>query len=179
LVEGGCYSEWNYACGMGGAGGGAAIGGSGGISGEGGFGGAGAGGIAGAAGAAGFGGSGGCGEMGFDDDGDGYQNSVCGGDCDDADGNVYPWQQGFFTAPRVSGGYDYDCDGQVTLRWGELHNGCSVDPSYQGCVGSGWVSPDMNMAFLPGCGQPADYAFCEFTGTGCAISMHVVTQACN
>lgn len=150
------------------------VAGSGGFAGEAG---AGAGGVAGSAGFGGAG-SGGCGEMGFDDDADGYQNSVCGGDCDDSDANAYPWQQSFYSAARNSGGFDYDCDGQVTLRWGELHEGCSLDPAMQACVGSGWTSPDMNTAFLPGCGQSAAYAFCEFTGNDCAISMHAVTQAC-
>ncbi len=193
--DGTCTYYYDPYCGMGGSGGhgGAGEGGYGGYAGSAGFGGYGGageggyggvpvdGGIAGSggyAGSAGYGGSGGCGDMGPDADGDGYQDSICGADCDDTDANAYPYQWSFFVEARNSGGYDYDCDGEVTLRWGQLHSGCSLDSRSQACVGSGWTSEDAPTAFIPGCGQTATYAFCQFTGTGCAVSMHEVTQAC-
>lgn len=154
--DGGCVHEWASECG------GAGAGATGGIGGQGG----------------GSAGAGGCGDMGFDADGDGYQNSVCGGDCDDTDASAFPWQQSFFTEPRISGGFDFDCDGLVSLRWGETHRTCTVDPNGQSCLGSGWTAANMSASVLPGCGQSADFAFCQFTGTGCAVSMHIVTQAC-
>lgn len=189
-----CWFSWDPDCGMGGSGGYAGSAGYGGA-GSGGYGGAGSGGYGGYAGSAGIGGyggagsggyggfagsagTGGCGDMSEDSDGDGYPVSGCYTDCDDHDPNAFPYQWSFFSAPRASGGFDYDCDDSVTLRWGRMHTECAVDPSGQNCVGEGWTSEDSGVAFLPGCGQSSLYAFCQFTGSSCATSVHTVTQAC-
>ncbi|AKT37385.1 hypothetical protein [Chondromyces crocatus] len=107
--------------GMGGSGGG--LGGAGGIGGQGGLGGMG--------GDGGMGGVGGvapecdrdgdgvlslaCGGLDCDDDGDGHLVPYCpgfvGDDCDDADERVYGGATVWHVIPRLSGGFDYNCDG--------------------------------------------------------------------
>lgn len=50
-----------------------------------------------------------------------YNPSTVAADCDDADANVFPGQTRFFATPRKNGGgYDYDCDGAITPRYGSL-----------------------------------------------------------
>ena len=89
-----------------------------------------------------------------DVDGDGSlaKSAACGGDdCDDADEDAHPGQSDYFTSPRVSGGYDYDCDGKSEPEFsGELD--CSALLS--ACEGEGFSSP-------PACGGSGTWIRCE------------------
>jgi hypothetical protein len=180
IEDGICYWTYDPTCGGGATGGYGGTGGIGGIGGSAGFGGSGGyGAVGGSGGYGGVAGSGSCGD-GPDTDGDGYQASSpagCSIDCDDADAHAFPWQQSFFVTQRTSGGFDYDCDGSLTLRWGTTFNACSLDPSGQACVGAGWSTGDPGLP-VPSCGQTASYTFCVFTGTECVATVHDATQAC-
>lgn len=86
-----------------------------------------------------------------DGDGDGFGDPsdsvfVCsppadyirtGGDCDDSDPDAHPGQTMWFNVPRMSGGFDYDCDGSETLQRPDvgLCPDTSVDPPIPGTVG--------------------------------------------
>ncbi len=72
-----------------------------------------------AGGAGGLIGVGGCDTMGGCDlDCDGaLAEGPCGGDdCSDAESSVYPGQDGWFTAPRADGSFDYDCNGAEEME---------------------------------------------------------------
>ena len=78
-------------------------------------------------------------------------------DCDDGDGQAFPGQTMFFTSPRTSGGFDYDCDGAQTQQ----HTGTSSLSACSSCacpvgfccsgVCAGWLSA------VPGCGMTSTW----------------------
>lgn len=100
-----------------------------------------------------------------DQDGDGYLavGALCGGtDCCDTDKNVHPGQTSFFTTPGACGGFDYDCNGQITEEYGAA----SCSWSSFSCSGDGFAAP------VPGCGDFGTFTSCSipwydvFTCTG-------------
>ncbi len=92
-------------------------------------------------------------------------------DCDDTAAAVHPGQTAFFTAPRSTGGFDYDCDGQVERRYPYRADGlCDF-----ACADSFWVGAE------PACGQAGTARHCNYPSRsgGCAIgSVITVTQEC-
>jgi hypothetical protein len=92
-----------------------------------------------------------------------------GEDCDDANGNVHPGQTAWFTQPRVSGSFDYDCDGATENEYDYLTGSCD-----DACMTNLWLGA------APACGATgyADNCFvymgaCEHNGD------FSVTQACH
>lgn len=89
-----------------------------------------------------------------DQDGDGYLavGPQCGGtDCCDTDKNVHPGQTAFFTTPGACGGFDYDCNGQITEEYGAAS--CSWNTF--SCSGDGFAAP------VPGCGDFGTFTSCS------------------
>jgi hypothetical protein len=125
-----------------------------------------------------------------DEDGDGYDNAMCGGkDCCDHDANAHPGQTGWFAAQDNCKSFDYDCDGKeereypASLTCGYVWSlGCIPSCSGTSCVcggmacSTGYVGPD------PGCGVGAEYDQCQpanaFSCTPKAIAPMQV-QACH
>lgn len=91
-------------------------------------------------------------------------------DCSDSDANARPGQANFFTVPRrLTGGFDYNCNGVEEQRFTEPFGGCFF---IQGeCeMENGWTGP------VPACGQSGNYRSCTGTCGGSTVS--TVTQAC-
>jgi hypothetical protein len=113
----------------------------------------------------------------IDDDSDGYgvasspPLAPC-NDCDDTDPNAHPFQLGFFTTPRHSGGYDYDCDGREEEEF-----------AVQGlCIPSGPTTcshtPGWLLATPPACGLTGDF-IASCTSGSCAPFTVTYRQACH
>ena len=92
-----------------------------------------------------------------------------GGDCDDANVQVHPGQYEFFTEPYGVGSYDYNCDGNVELRYPDLH-GCTL---LDCVVGEGWST-----SAVPVCGDRAGWIHCEQWGPVCNYDPSMRTQGC-
>ncbi|MCB9506937.1 MAG: putative metal-binding motif-containing protein [Myxococcales bacterium] len=103
------------------------------------------------------------------------------GDCDDTDDRAFPGQTIAFETERNSGGFDFDCDGVVTLSWDNLSS-CTVQLPPCADLGEeatpvprrGWTSR------VPECGRAANYSqTCVDFGAGCVPGEIVVrTQTC-
>jgi hypothetical protein len=96
-------------------------------------------------------------------------------DCDDSDPNAHPGQTNYFTQPRKSGGYDYDCDGFESVEWDyPIDTGCSVDD----CEAVFWVHQE------PDCGAQGTVHSCYFPNypdeSVCSVrpGSSPMTQAC-
>jgi len=110
-----------------------------------------------------------------DDDGDGV--TICDGDCDDGDARVHPGQLEFFTTPRDSGGYDFDCDESTTLQY-PAQGSCGPISECDAIV-EGWTCDSLPLCgeecwWLKGCvlefmGEPhcSEYAPTERRTQGC------------
>lgn len=95
------------------------------------------------------------------------------GDCCDANASAHPGQADFFTA-AIAGcsGFDYDCDGSVTLQFQTSATGgsvCGGSPPLCTDLGTGWVGT------VPACGVTAPYRDCSPT---CTTQTIAVTQGC-
>ncbi len=113
----------------------------------------------------------------IDGDGDGHAASslgVCGDDCDDSDANVFKGQTSWFTSPRASGGYDYDCNGVEELQY-PSPGGC--DDSSGFCV----YTPGFKSAVAtPVCGASAGFVSgCDSLCTKIVSSSGTVVQGCH
>ena len=80
------------------------------------------------------------------------------GDCDDGDPRAHPFPSSspspFWTTPRASGGYDYDCvRGEERGLPGGSFGACRSD-LVGGCMGAGW------MGFTPDCGGSGTFVEC-------------------
>jgi hypothetical protein len=94
-----------------------------------------------------------------------------GTDCDDTDPRAFPGQTTFFETPRMSGGFDYDCNGVATPEI-RVRSVCGSGPMCM-LLQAGWVST------VPGCGMSATFTD-ECGGTGpCYQSMVERTQRCH
>jgi hypothetical protein len=78
-------------------------------------------------------------------------------DCDDGDDRARPGQTQYFEEQRESGGWDYDCDGEVGLEQPAVLYDCSA------CTGalSGWASEP-----VPACGETAELVSCLWAAAG-------------
>lgn len=84
-------------------------------------------------------------------------------DCDDFDALAFPGQSEFFTEARVSGGFDYDCDGEETPELDTTAGGdCYWD--WFTCEGSGWYGG------VPACGTEGIWHVCSASGIECRES---------
>ena len=102
--------------------------------------------------------------------GNGYSDKT--GDCVDSDFLVYPKQESWFSSPNSAGNYDYNCDGEESLRFvdvGSCRTGC-------GDANKGWDRAD-----APACGVSArwldDCDFKPFRG-GCVKETSIRRQEC-
>ena len=103
--------------------------------------------------AGGGGGRGGALDCDRDDDGHLATVTGCAGlDCDDADGDAHPGQQGFFETARASGGFDYDCNGRSEQQFSNTLD-CSL-LSLANCSGEGFSGS------LPACGATGTWIRC-------------------
>lgn len=114
----------------------------------------------------------------LDRDGDQFQTvgipgSECGAllDCDDLDPSAYPGQPDYFDVPRVSGGFDYDCDGTEAQLDTSEGSRCGWD--WWDCVGTGWT------AGVPACGQSGAYHVCRDQGGCNEVSAGITLMQCN
>jgi len=79
-------------------------------------------------------------------------------DCCEGDTNARPGQTGYFATPTKCGGYDYDCDGEVTEKWTEnavceeLHRTERCSDSTIVREGWAWASE------APACGETEQFA---------------------
>jgi hypothetical protein len=80
-----------------------------------------------------------------------------GPDCDDADPDAHPTQQAFFDNQRVSGGYDYDCNGQSEPQF-ERGLDCAL-LTVGTCSGEGFSGTP------PACGASGRWIRCVLTVT--------------
>ena len=93
-------------------------------------------------------------------------------DCDDGDGRAFPGQTQYFSTPRASGGFDFNCDG------GESLQNTRVDPQQCICNGDacslsrGWKST------VPNCGDSAEYAVGPVSPDACDINYVDTAQGC-
>ncbi len=114
----------------------------------------------------------------LDGDGDQFQTvgvpgSECGDllDCDDQDPLAYPGQPDYFDSPRLSGGYDYDCDGVETPVDTTEGRDCFWD--WFDCAGTGWTDG------VPGCGQAGRYHVCKSRNGRCREdAADILTMPC-
>jgi len=81
-------------------------------------------------------------------------------DCDDLDEDAHPGQTEWFTEPRVSGGFDYDCDG-VESPGLDTTGGSSCYWDWFTCRGDGWVDG------VPGCGVQGIWHTCHESNWDC------------
>ncbi|MDX2089141.1 MAG: putative metal-binding motif-containing protein [Kofleriaceae bacterium] len=87
------------------------------------------------------------------------------GDCDDANGDVYPGQTAYFAVPRSDGSYDYDCDGDERLLHAELAS----------CVEAfspGWLSA------VAACGEEGVWGGAAILVPACVITPSLAVQSC-
>jgi len=82
-----------------------------------------------------------------------------GTDCADDDARAFPGQKQFFATPRPDGSYDFDCDGQSSVRL-TLRAACEENPETKHCAASsGW---DVRASEkIPSCGEAAAWAWNE------------------
>lgn len=82
-----------------------------------------------------------------------------GTDCADDDPRAFPGQKQFFATARPDGSFDFDCDGQSSVRL-TLRASCDEKPETRHCAAtSGWdLRPSEK---LPDCGQAASWAWNE------------------
>ena len=80
-------------------------------------------------------------------------------DCADDDPRAFPGQKQFFSTPRPDGSFDFDCDGQSSVRL-TVRAFCEEKPENRGCSSaSGWdLKPSQR---IPNCGEAADWAWNE------------------
>ncbi len=115
----------------------------------------------------------------LDDDHDGYlvhgvPDADCEGplDCDDQDEDAHPGQTEWFTEPRVSGGFDYDCDGVETPGL-DTTGGSTCYWDWFTCRGDGWVNG------VPGCGVQGIWHTCHEDGWDCVEeSSQLLVMSC-
>jgi hypothetical protein len=115
-----------------------------------------------------------------DEDGDlvprvNVEGAACGEvlDCDDTDEDAFPGQPGFFDHARVSGGFDYDCDGAEEPFTEIQGEECHFD--WFTCVGTGWLDS------VPACGELGKWHVCVDggIGSGCMETESVeIAQSC-
>jgi hypothetical protein len=80
-------------------------------------------------------------------------------DCDDADDEAFPGETDLFTHARVSGGFDYNCDGMEARQFPRAAAACDR------CTAPDWFWLDA----VPACGTPATYLECSWSETtGCS-----------
>lgn len=93
-------------------------------------------------------------------------------DCDDNDGRAFPGQSQYFSTPRASGGFDFNCDGNESMQ------NTRVDPQQCICnadeclLSRGWKST------VPACGDSAEYAKGPIDPMACDIDYATVAQGC-
>lgn len=112
----------------------------------------------------------------IDGDGDGF--AVPGGslecgplDCDDDDERAFPGQEQFFAAPRPSGSFDFNCDGDEERSL--QTDGQTCHWRWFSCRGSGWVAEP------PTCGGAGEYHECDDVGLQCVeVDRATLTMAC-
>ncbi len=96
-----------------------------------------------------------------------------GGDCNDADRNVFPGQAAFFGAPYVarngSTSFDYDCDGAELGGPGQAAGACGSGPvaSTAGCTPGHAKTARAGAGVNPLCGSTQGYA-CDAPAPACA-----------
>ncbi len=93
-------------------------------------------------------------------------------DCDDFDPLAFPGQSEFFIEARVSGGFDYDCDGSETPELDTRAGGdCYWD--WFTCEGTGWYGG------VPACGTEGIWHVCSPDGMSCRESdADLLTMPC-
>jgi len=98
------------------------------------------------------------------------EGATCPGplDCDDSDPDAYPGQESHYDHERMSGGYDYNCDGSETIFDGTSGGNCREE--WWECLGTGWVNG------VPMCGQVGTWHLCEDLGGGCTETSRVDTN---
>lgn len=99
-----------------------------------------------------------------------------GGDCDDADPDVFPGQTESFTEPRTDGSFDYDCDGVITYS---INIGDSRGA--ENCVVAGDECTRGEEAFvevLRPCGGTEGYIGCSWVGQACSGFGITIYQHC-
>lgn len=88
-----------------------------------------------------------------------------GSDCDDTDDRAYPEEATYYTTPRNSGGYDYDCNGTPSKYWSSM----VYYDDYADCLYNGHVCMEFGKSTdgwkysVPDCGEMGSY---EYVG-GC------------
>lgn len=93
-------------------------------------------------------------------------------DCDDNDNRAFPGQTQYFSTPRTSGGFDFNCDGNEALQ------NTRIDPQQCICNGNvcslsrGWKDT------IPSCGDSAQYAVGPIAPDACDIDYADQAQAC-
>jgi hypothetical protein len=82
-----------------------------------------------------------------------------GTDCADDDPRAFPGQKQFFATARPDGAFDFDCDGQGSVRL-TLRAACEENAETKHCAASsGWDVRASDR--IPGCGEAADWAWNE------------------
>lgn len=82
-----------------------------------------------------------------------------GTDCADDEPRAFPGQKQFFATPRPDGTFDFDCDGQSSVRL-TLRASCEENPETRHCAAtSGWDLKPSDK--IPDCGQAAGWAWNE------------------
>lgn len=99
-------------------------------------------------------------------------------DCDDRDPNARVGQTNFFITPRVSGGWDYDCDGKIT--WVSTNAGgeqrttaadeCSGINNRDACENAVKANIDVTT-----CGQQINVSVCRWFAVTCGKSLALDT----
>lgn len=93
---------------------------------------------------------------------DGDTVTDCAGDCDDNNPLVKPGQTNYYSTPRSSGSYDYDCDSTEEKQYTTNVN-CQV--SGADCSGAGWATGET----APACGATGTFVECKRTGASCQL----------
>lgn len=103
-----------------------------------------------------------------DVDRDGHKRTECGGDdCCDTDRNTFPGQTEYFAVPSNCGGFDHDCDGEVTPEFGLAD--CRL--RLLSCEGDGFAAE-------PACGAAATFVRCRFATTTCSEDRSTRVKRC-
>ena len=98
-------------------------------------------------------------------------------DCCDTDDNARPGQATYFTAERLCGGFDYNCDSAETAHW-PAAGACACNNWFWGfCIGCGSAS-GWNGA-VPACGDDGDYiTACTYNIGSCGATQESRIQEC-